>query len=66
MIKRELDQTVKITEGGRDLRISKREAIIKQFVRQSNSISIARSDSATAIADTLSIGAEVMNDIESR
>lgn len=34
MIKRELDQTVKITEGGRELRISKREAIIKQFVNR--------------------------------
>ena len=34
MIKRELDQTVKITEGGRELRISKREAIVKQFVNR--------------------------------
>ena len=34
MIKRELDQIVKITEGGRELRISKREAIIKQFVNR--------------------------------
>ena len=34
MIKRELDQTVKITEGGRELHISKREAIIKQFVNR--------------------------------
>ena len=34
MIKRELDQMVKITEGGRELRISKREAIIKQFVNR--------------------------------
>ena len=34
MIKRELDQTVKITEGGREQRISKREAIVKQFVNR--------------------------------
>lgn len=34
MIKRELDQIVKITEGGRELRITKREAIIKQFVNR--------------------------------
>ena len=34
MIKRELDQTVKITEGGRELRITKREAIVKQFVNR--------------------------------
>lgn len=34
MIKRELDLTIAITEGGRELRISKREAIIKQFVNR--------------------------------
>jgi hypothetical protein len=34
MIKRELDQMVSITELGRELRISKREAIIKQFVNR--------------------------------
>ncbi len=34
MIKRELDQMVKISEGGRELRITKREAIIKQFVNR--------------------------------
>ena len=34
MIKRELDQTVKIMEGGRELRITKRAAIIKQFVNR--------------------------------
>ncbi len=34
MIKRELDQMVSVTELGRELRISKREAIIKQFVNR--------------------------------
>jgi len=34
MIKRELDLTIAITEGGRELRISKREAIVKQFVNR--------------------------------
>lgn len=34
MIKRELDQFVTMTEGGRELRISKREAIVKQFVNR--------------------------------
>jgi len=34
MIKRELDLTIPITEGGRELRISKREAIVKQFVNR--------------------------------
>ncbi len=34
MVKRELDRMVDITEGGRELRISKREAIIKQFVNR--------------------------------
>ena len=32
LLKRELDRIVRITEGGRELRISKREAIVKQFV----------------------------------
>ena len=34
MIKRELDQMVSIKEGQRELRISKREAIVKQFVNR--------------------------------
>lgn len=34
MIKRELDLTISISEGGRELRISKREAIVKQFVNR--------------------------------
>ena len=34
MVKRELDRMVDITEGGRELRISKREAIVKQFVNR--------------------------------
>jgi hypothetical protein len=32
LIKSELDATVTIKEGGRELRITKREAIVKQFV----------------------------------
>ena len=34
MIKRELDQTIAIKEGGRELRLSKREALIKQLVNR--------------------------------
>ncbi len=34
MIKRELDLMISISEGGRELRISKREAIVKQFVNR--------------------------------
>lgn len=34
LIKRELDQTVAIKEGGRERRITKREAIIKQLVNR--------------------------------
>lgn len=34
MIKRELDQTVVLKEGGREIRLSKREALIKQLVNR--------------------------------
>lgn len=34
MIKRELDTTVVLKEGGRELRLSKREALIKQLVNR--------------------------------
>lgn len=34
MIKRELDQTVMLKEGGREIRLSKREALIKQLVNR--------------------------------
>jgi hypothetical protein len=34
MIKRELDSTVVLKEGGRELRLSKREALIKQLVNR--------------------------------
>lgn len=34
MIKRELDLTISVSEGGRELRISKREAVVKQFVNR--------------------------------
>ncbi len=34
LIKRELDSTIVLKEGGRELRISKREALIKQLVNR--------------------------------
>ena len=34
MIKRELDQTVALKEGGREIRLTKREALIKQLVNR--------------------------------
>ncbi len=34
MIKRELDSTVVLKEGGREIRMSKREALIKQLVNR--------------------------------
>lgn len=34
MIKRELNQTVVLKEGGREIRLSKREALIKQLVNR--------------------------------
>lgn len=34
MIKRELDQPIAVKEGGRELRLSKREALIKQLVNR--------------------------------
>ena len=34
MLKRELDQTVVLKEGGREIRLSKREALIKQLVNR--------------------------------
>ena len=34
MIKRELDQTVVLKEGGREIRLSEREALIKQLVNR--------------------------------
>jgi hypothetical protein len=34
MIKSELDQTVVLKEGGREIRLSKREALIKQLVNR--------------------------------